>query len=332
MKLSTYTGFKRGLLFPFIFILLLLSSLLVTGQSATYEKSVDDDIRKFRKVRKDTLVDMINDSAARTYEYSKKTGKLLLACNKLINGKVTTEYHFDYVHDTLKRVTATVFDLNVRKAGFTTYYFKDRVLVSVSPYESKAEMARSGNDILTKADLMFQRWMDLKGSQSGKTPNRKALAISLEDIRKEIRIINDDTALVIIEPDNGCFIAKGRVTDGGCSLKGYYKNGSIRKIVSWVGLSSGNEIMEFYYKDNHLIFVYEEFRSFVYDKVSGSFSKDSTEKTFSGRYYFQKNKLINYITTGHNRFEVDTVDPEKTLLAEAEAFLSELLKKMKSQR
>lgn len=165
----------------------------------------------------------------------------------------------------------------------------------------------------------------------GQTLHAQEMTRQMDDIRNEFRVINNDSNLRMIEIDNDFFVAKGRVTDGGCSLKGYYKNGSIRKIVSWVGLSSGNEIMEFYYKDNQLIFVYEEFRSYVYDKVSGSFSKDSTEKTFSGRYYFQKNKLIDYITMGHNRFEDDTVDPEKTLLAEAEAFRREILRKMNNR-
>lgn len=154
----------------------------------------------------------------------------------------------------------------------------------------------------------------------------------IDEIRSECKLINSDSTFKIIELDNDYFIDEGRITDGGCSLTGYSKNGIIRKIVSWVGLSYGNEIIEFYYKNNKLIFVYEEFHSFVFDKGSGEFRQDTTEKTFIGRYYFKHTKLIDYITTGHNRFEDDTVDPEKTLLNESGLNLNAILRKLKENR
>jgi len=154
----------------------------------------------------------------------------------------------------------------------------------------------------------------------------------IEEIRSEFRLINSDSTYKKVELDNDYFIDEGRVTDGGCSLTGYSQNGSIRKIVSWVGLSSGNEIIEFYYKNNKLIFVYEEFHSFVYDKARAEFRHDTTEKTFIGRYYFKNSKLIDYITTGHNRFEDDTVDPEKTFLAESGSNMNAIFRKMKNIR
>jgi hypothetical protein len=152
---------------------------------------------------------------------------------------------------------------------------------------------------------------------------------TVEIIERVVKKINSDTTKKSIELDNEYFINEGRVTDGGCSLTGFTKNGSIVKIVSWVGLSFGNEIIEFYYKNNKLIFVYEEFHSFVFDKDLGEIRHDTTEKTFLGRYYFNNSKLINYITTGHNRFEDDTVDPEQTLLNESESHKIVLLRKIK---
>ena len=154
----------------------------------------------------------------------------------------------------------------------------------------------------------------------------------IEEIRSEFKLINSDSTYKKVELDNDYFIDEGRITDGGCSLTGYCKKGIIRKIVSWVGLSCGNEIIEFYYKNNKLIFVYEEFHSFVYDKGSGEFRQDTTEKTFIGRYYFKNAKLIDYITTGHNRFEDDTLDPEKTLLNESGLNVNAILRKLKNSR
>lgn len=160
----------------------------------------------------------------------------------------------------------------------------------------------------------------------------QVVAKEIEEIRVEFKLINSDSTYKKVELDNEYFINEGRVADGGCSLTGYSKNGIVKKIVSWVGLSAGNEIIEYYYKNNKLIFVYEEFHSFVYDKVSGEFRHDTTEKTFIGRYYFKNSKLIDYITTGHNRFEDDTVDPEKTLLTESRSNMNAILRKLKNIR
>jgi hypothetical protein len=140
-----------------------------------------------------------------------------------------------------------------------------------------------------------------------------------EIIQRLVMGINRDTTLKAIELDNEYFIMEGKVTDGGISLTGYSKNGNIVKIVSWVGLSIGNEIFEFYYKNGKLIFVYEEFHSFVFDEEKSELRHDTTEITFKDKYYYYQNKLIDYVTTGHNRFEDDTVDPEQTLLKESEA-------------
>lgn len=167
---------------------------------------------------------------------------------------------------------------------------------------------------------------------SGNSVLCQVVTKEIEEIRSEFKLINSDSTYKKVELDTDYFIEEGRITDGGCSLTGYSKNGSIRKIVSWVGLSSGNEIIEFYYKNNKLIFVYEEFHSFVYDKVSGEFRHDTTEKTFIGRYYFKNSKLIDYITTGHNRFEDDTVDPEKTFLTESGSNMNAILRRMKNIR
>ncbi len=108
-----------------------------------------------------------------------------------------------------------------------------------------------------------------------------------------------------------------KITDGGGALTGFYKAEKIKKIHQWLGLSSGIEIKEYYFKDDQLIFVYEKFKSFVYDKKKDQFDFTKTETTFEGRYYFNKKRLINYVTTGHNRFEDDKINPEITLITEA---------------
>src|SRR5690606_6031162 len=108
--------------------------------------------------------------------------------------------------------------------------------------------------------------------------------------------------------------------DGGGELKGLYEGGSIRKISLWVGLSNGFETKDYYFQDDRLIFVHEQFNNFVYDTEKGSVNLDKTEKTYDGRSYFVNGKLLHYEATGHNRFEDDSIDPENTLLTEAKEY------------
>ena len=152
----------------------------------------------------------------------------------------------------------------------------------------------------------------------------------VSDIRKEFKIINSDTTLKKVVLNNEEFL--DHMPDGGGQLTGFYKEGQLRKIVSWIGLSNGNEIFEFYFNNNKLIFVYEQFNSFIYDSKQETLRLDTTERTFEGRYYFNNDKLIDQITTGHNRFENDDIDPQKKLLIQAAENKKLLVSKTKNSR
>ena len=130
----------------------------------------------------------------------------------------------------------------------------------------------------------------------------------IAEIRKEINQINSGKTYkkLTLRDDQ---ISKS-VPDGGVRLTCYRMGNNIRKIVSWIGLSTGNRIFEYYYENNKLIF--------VYDTSKQAFRLDTTERTFEGRYYFKGDRLIDYKTTGHNRFEDDEIDPQKTLLSESD--------------
>jgi hypothetical protein len=137
----------------------------------------------------------------------------------------------------------------------------------------------------------------------------------VKNIGKEFRLINKDTTLKQVKLEGEAFLT--HATDGGGELIGYYKKGQLKKIYQWIGLSNGNEIKEYYFKNGQLIFVYVQFNSFVYNEKKDLLDRTKTKTTFQGRYYFHNNRLIDHATTGHNRLEPDTISPEKTLLAEA---------------
>jgi hypothetical protein len=155
--------------------------------------------------------------------------------------------------------------------------------------------------------------------------NKKTI---IQNIRTEFQRINNLKGYKIIVLDAEDFLEHS--PDGGGELKGYYNNDTLKKIVVSVGLSNGIETHEFYFKKNQLIFVYETFSGFVFDEKKKEFDYTKTERNFEGRYYFNNGKLIDYITMGHNRFEDDTLDPEKILLKEANEY-SNLLSKKKQK-
>lgn len=139
-----------------------------------------------------------------------------------------------------------------------------------------------------------------------------------DEILKDVSIIDTADYLREVTLDAEAFLENQ--SDGGGELKGFYEAGAIRKISLWVGISTGFETKDYYFKNDELIFVHEQFNSLVYDVAQDAFDSTKTEKTFDGRYYFANGKMLHYETTGHNRFEDDSIDPENVLLAEAKEY------------
>ncbi|HEY0066590.1 MAG TPA: hypothetical protein VGB46_04485 [Flavisolibacter sp.] len=149
-------------------------------------------------------------------------------------------------------------------------------------------------------------------------------AEQVEAIRKEFQAINGDSTLEKITLKDKEFM--GYMTDGGGELTGYYSNGQVKKIREWAGLSHGNEIKEFYFRDGKLIFVYEQFNSFPFDGKKGEYIRYRPKTTFEGRYYFNNDKLIDQKVTGKKQFESKT-DTATKLLSEASEWIKRLEKK-----
>lgn len=162
---------------------------------------------------------------------------------------------------------------------------------------------------LLKRLLSFFILLAVACSAAGQTKTERMKAI-----REEFRAINDDSTLKMVQLQNEEFMDE--VTDGGGELTGYYKNGKIRKIRQWIGLSNGNEVKEYYFKNAKLIFVYEQFHSFPYDLEKDRLDRTTTTITFEARYYFSNNQLIEKKATGE-RQPAPRGDAAKILLAEA---------------
>ena len=141
-------------------------------------------------------------------------------------------------------------------------------------------------------------------------------AVLIAAIRKDFQAINADQTLSKKTLSDEQFLENQ--PDGGGELTGYYKNDTIVKIVEWIGLSYGNRTREFYFKKGQLFFVYEKFESFVIkDSTEGEIDHSSVTTTFEGRYYFNKDKLIDQKILGKRTFDEGSATVIKQLVAAA---------------
>lgn len=146
------------------------------------------------------------------------------------------------------------------------------------------------------------------------------------ELIRRITEINNDSSHDKVTVENEEFMP--RSTDGGGELTGYFKHGQIQKMTRQIWLSNGVEVYDYYFTDGKLSFIYETFHQFQYNAEQGNLDYSKTELSFTGRYYFAENKLVDSETTGHNRFEDDSIDIEKILLAESDKNLRKLQQKM----
>jgi len=128
----------------------------------------------------------------------------------------------------------------------------------------------------------------------------------IRQIRKDFQAINSNTTLRVISLDAEAFLEN--LPDGGAKLTGYYEKDKLVKIVEWIGLSYGNRIREFYFKNEKMFFVYEKFQSFV--QKGEELDKSKTRTSFEGRYYIVRDKVIEQKIIGERTLEEE---PENIL-------------------
>lgn len=127
-------------------------------------------------------------------------------------------------------------------------------------------------------------------------------------IRSTVDQINNFSEYDVIQLLNDYYVdTKNEVADNGQELKGYYKNGQLKKMVYSIGISCCMNTYEYYFADDSLIFVYE--KQDIYKAVSDSDGEfigwDYTkfEPEFEGRYYFENKLIIFQETFGNKMFD-----------------------------
>jgi hypothetical protein len=149
---------------------------------------------------------------------------------------------------------------------------------------------------------------------------------TLTSIKRSFYQINSDTHLAKVIIGGEDFLDEQ--PDGGAELTGFFKNKSLVKIAEWIGISSGNRTKEYYFQNNHLIFVYAKFESFVIT-ASGDLDKTKTKVSFEARYYFDKGRIILKKSHGNNTFDPPAADLASDLNKDAEKYADLLVKKLR---
>jgi len=134
----------------------------------------------------------------------------------------------------------------------------------------------------------------------------------LSHIKQVYRHTNDyKNYKVITIDDSEEFL--GHATDGGGSLKGYYKSDTLKKIVVEVGLSNRVVQDEFYFDSGKLVFVYSIDKRYKINDKTGELDYSKFGETITGRYYFSNDKLIETIFSDKELEETKQKDAEDYL-------------------
>lgn len=144
-------------------------------------------------------------------------------------------------------------------------------------------------------------------------------------IKQQFAAINADRSYEKIVLPNEDFVDE-QATDGGMEVTGYFKDGKLVKISEFVGVSNGNYITEYYLDADTLIFAFCRFQMFQYTDSAGFNRSRMGDVVFEGRYYFDRNKLIDKIIKGDKEYD----DKAARLEAEVKKYTAMLYKDQKA--
>ena len=139
--------------------------------------------------------------------------------------------------------------------------------------------------------------------------------------------IDSDTTLRSDTLENEEFLEH---IDHGGILVGFYNDTLLVKVATTLYYSHGVEKVNYYVEGNavaSLVLREETFEMYPYNDETGEFEYSKAYISFHGQYVFNDGKLIDQISTGHNRFEDDTIDIGRTVRSELQYYLDMIIKK-----
>lgn len=132
-----------------------------------------------------------------------------------------------------------------------------------------------------------------------------------EPVRKAVQKINQTKGFKIKTVPYSYFMDKSEVTDNGIELKGFYKNGVLKKMEHFVGLSAWNIVTEYFFSENHqLVFVH----STKYQTVDENGYLEKPQKLSELRCYYENYKLIKSVGILNDKERIDYLKESKNLI------------------
>ncbi|MFY1046527.1 hypothetical protein [Chryseobacterium sp. GP-SGM7] len=127
---------------------------------------------------------------------------------------------------------------------------------------------------------------------------------NIESVKKTVQSINQAKGFEIKKVPYSYFMDKSEVSDNGIELKGFYKNGKLRKMEYFVGLSVWNIITEYFFSENgKLVFVHSK----KYQTVNENGYLEKPQLLSELRCYYEKNKLIKTVGNIHDIPKTDYI-------------------------
>lgn len=134
---------------------------------------------------------------------------------------------------------------------------------------------------------------------------------NVDTVRKIVEQINQTKDFYIKTVPYSYFMDRSQITDNGIELKGFYKNGKLRKMEYFVGLSAWNIVTEYFFSENGKL-------AFVYSKKYQTLDENGYLKMpkllSEFRCYYEKDKLIKTLGKLTNDEKTDYLKESKDLI------------------
>lgn len=128
------------------------------------------------------------------------------------------------------------------------------------------------------------------------------LSQNIEFVKKTVQSINQIKDFKIKTVPYSYFMDKSEVTDNGIELKGFYKDGKLRKMEHFMGLSAWKIITEYFFLENgKLVFVYSK----KYQILNENGCLEKPKLLSELRCYYENNKLIKTVGTFNDEEKTD---------------------------
>ncbi|VXB24032.1 MULTISPECIES: hypothetical protein [Chryseobacterium] len=140
---------------------------------------------------------------------------------------------------------------------------------------------------------------------------------NIEPVRKTVQKINQTKDFKIKTVPYSYFMDKYEVTDNGIELKGFYKNGELKKMEHFVGLSALNIVTEYFFsKNQQLVFVH----STKYQTVDENGYLEKPQKLSELRCYYENDKLIKSVGTFNTDEKTDYLKESQNLISDLKTY------------